>query len=148
MNKNEFIDSLLRMVKNKIMKEETKQSLSGFFANHPERNEVYLSGEKLFYNRGAAESYGVPVVKYTRQEVEAMRKQPAPASQAGEGDKQPEKASNKRDKAPATKQPEDASKKEDVGQEPAEEPADNQQNLIDTVDSRLSTVDEKEGKEE
>lgn len=85
MNKNEFIDSLLRRVKNKSMKEETKQSLSDFFANHPERNEVYLSGEKLFYNRGTAESYGVPVVKYTRQEVEAMQKASQVDVKAGDG---------------------------------------------------------------
>ena len=88
------------------MTEELKSALKEFFRNHKTRNEVYVSGGKLFYDRGAAESHSAGTVRYTRAEVEAL---PVTAGKEAGTEKPARKPAEK--KKSATKAPAPEKKK-------------------------------------
>ena len=113
MNREEIIERFLKRLKDKTMTEELKSALKEFFRNHKTRNEVYVSGGKLFYDRGAAESHSAGTVRYTRAEVEAL---PVTAGKEAGTEKPARKPAEK--KKSATKAP--APEKEEAPAEGAE----------------------------
>lgn len=114
MNDDTLQHALIKRIKNRLMTEAMKEKLRVFFANHPEREVVYECNGRLFYNSGAAESYGCAVVKYTRAEVEAMHNpQPVPEEEEAEDRSEEEEAEDRPEEAETEQKTDDPQEEED-----------------------------------